>query len=241
MAKELTVEVWSDIACPWCYVGKRRLEAALARFPHRDLVRLSWHSFELDPSAPPVRDASQSYVARLAAKYGTGQAQAQGMIDRMVDTAAREGIAMDFRGIQSGNTFHAHRLLHLAKARGRQDALAERFMRAYLCEGGAIGDPTLLLRLAVEVGLDADEVSGVLSGDLYTDAVRQDQRDARQIGVDGVPFFLLGRHYAVAGAQPAELLLQALSKTWDELPEQTKILQTEGEPDGQVCGPDGCS
>lgn len=241
MAKQLTLEVWSDIACPWCYVGKRRLEGALARFSERDRVRLSWRSFQLDPSAPPVRDTSQSYAARLAAKYGTGETQAQVMIDRMVDTAAREGIAMDFRRIRPGNTFHAHRLLHLADARGLQHALTERFMRAYLSEGVAIGDPAQLLPLAVEVGLDADEVSGVLSGDLYADAVRRDQAEARELGVDGVPFFLLGRRYAVAGAQPAELLLEALNKAWQELPEPTELAREGSELDGQLCGPDGCS
>lgn len=240
MAKELTIDVWSDIACPWCYVGKRRLEAALARFPFRDQVRITWHSFELDPSAPPVRDASQSYTQRLAAKYGTGAAQAQGMIDRMVQTAALDGITMDFSHIKSGNTFHAHRLLHLAKARGLQHELAERFMRGYLSEGIAIGEPEQLLRMAVDVGLDADEVSGVLGGDLYEREVRQDQRDARELGVSGVPFFLLGRRYAVSGAQPADLLLEALTKTWEELPEPIVTLGGDT-AEGAVCGPEGCT
>lgn len=240
MAKELTIDVWSDIACPWCYVGKRRLEAALERFPHRDQVRITWHSFELDPSAPPVRDPSQSYAQRLGAKYGTGVAQAEAMIDRMVQTAALDGITMDFQNIKSGNTFHAHRLLHLAKARGLQHQLAERFMHGYLSEGLAIGEPEQLLRMAVDVGLDADEVSGVLSGDLYEREVRQDQRDARELGISGVPFFLLGRRYAVSGAQPADLLLQALTQTWQELPEPIVTLAGDT-AEGAVCGPDGCS
>jgi predicted DsbA family dithiol-disulfide isomerase len=240
MAKELTVEVWSDIACPWCYVGKRRLEAALERFEHRDQVRITWHSFELDPSAPALRDGSVSYVQRLANKYGTGEAQAKGMIDRMVQTAALDGIKMDFEHIKAGNTFHAHRLLHLAKARGRQHQLAERFMRGYLCEGLAIGDPAQLLHMAVDVGLDADEVSGVLGGDMYEKDVRQDQRDARDLGISGVPFFLLGRRYAVSGAQPADLLLEALTKTWQELPEPFATLADDA-ADGAVCGPDGCT
>jgi predicted DsbA family dithiol-disulfide isomerase len=240
MAKELTIDVWSDIACPWCYVGKRRLEAALERFPFRDQVRITWHSFELDPSAPAVRDASQSYVQRLAAKYGAGAAQAQGMIDRMVQTAAVDGITMDFTNIKSGNTFKAHRLLHLAKARGLQHQLAERFMHGYLSEGRAIGEPEQLLSMAVDVGLDADEVSGVLSGDLYEREVRQDQRDARELGISGVPFFLLGRRYAVSGAQPADLLLKALTKTWEELPEPIVTLGGDT-AEGAVCGPDGCT
>lgn len=237
MAKQLTVEVWSDIACPWCYVGKRRLEAALASFPHRDRVQVVWRAFELDPAAPAVRDESQSYAERLGKKYGTGLAQAQGMIARMVQTAAADGLAFDFERIRAGNTFLAHRLLHLAHERGVQDAVKERFLRAYMSEGEKIGDPATLLRLATEAGLDHDEVSGLLSTDLYADEVRADEEEARQIGVDGVPFFLLGRRYAVPGAQPAELLLQALQKAWDELPDTSETLLAEG----PVCGPDGCA
>ena len=237
MSKKLGVEVWSDIACPWCYVGKRRLEAALSRFPHARDVVTTWHAFELDPSAPAIRDAQPGYAARLAKKYGTGVAQAQGMIDRMVRIAAAEGLPFDFERIRPGNTFKAHRLLHLAKLRGLQGPLKERLLRGYLSEGEPIGDDGALLRLAAEVGLDADEVQSVLSSDLYTDQVRADEREAHALGVDGVPFFVIGDRYAVAGAQPAELLLQALTRAWDELPEAPERL----EGDGAVCGPDGCA
>ncbi|MDB4989933.1 MAG: dsbA [Myxococcaceae bacterium] len=237
MAKQLTIEVWSDIACPWCYVGKRRLEAALRDFPHRDRVEVVWRAFELDPSAPAVRDVSQSYAERLAKKYGTGVAQAGGMIKRMVDTASADGLDFDFEQIRPGNTFLAHRLLHLARERGVQDAVKERFLRAYMTEGEKIGDADTLVRLATEAGLDHDEVIALVETDLYADEVRADEQEARQIGVDGVPFFLLARRYAVPGAQPTELLLQALNKTWDELPEQFETLVAEG----AVCGPDGCA
>ena len=241
MAKQLTVEVWSDIACPWCYIGKRRLETALEKFPHRDQVKVVWHAFELDPSAPAVRDSSQSYPERIAKKYGTDVAQASAMMQRVVDTAKAEGLDFDFEIARSGNTFLAHRLLHLAKERGLQDAVKERFLRAYLCEGEKIGEPETLARLATEAGLDADEVHGLLSTDLYADAVLADELEARQIGVDGVPFFLLGRRYAVPGAQPAELLLQALNKAWDELPESFETLDSGTAAEGAVCGPDGCA
>ncbi|HEX8114772.1 MAG TPA: DsbA family oxidoreductase, partial [Kofleriaceae bacterium] len=190
MAK-LRIDIWSDIACPWCYVGKRRLEQALARFSHRDDVEVVWRAFELDPSAPRVRDTRQSYAERLARKYGTTPAQAQAMIDRMVDTAAGDGLALRFDHIRPGNTFDAHRLLHLAHERGVQDALKERLLRAYLTEGQVIGEPDVLAPLAREVGLDEREVADLLAGDRCAAEVRQDEALARELGITGVPFFVL--------------------------------------------------
>ena len=218
MSKKLSIEVWSDIACPWCYVGKRRLEHALAQFPHRDSVQLVWRAFELDPSAPALRDSDTPYVERLARKYGTPVPQAQAMIQRIVDTGAAEGLALNFDHIRPGNTFNAHRLIHLAKERGLQNELKERLLSAYFSEGRAIGDADTLHNLTVAVGLDSDEVQGVLSTDLYANEVRADEAEARDIGVSGVPFFLLGRRYAVSGAQSSELLLEAITKAWHELP-----------------------
>jgi predicted DsbA family dithiol-disulfide isomerase len=238
MAKKLHVDVWSDIACPWCYVGKRRLEAALQRFEHAGDVVTTWHAFELDPSAPAVKDPRAPYAERLAKKYGTGVAQAQGMIDRMVGIAAGEGLPFDFEHIRPGNTFNAHRLLHLAKLRGVQGRLKERLLRGYLSEGEPIGEGAALLRLATEAGLDASEVEDVLASDQYADEVRADEHRAHALGVDGVPFFVIGNRYAVAGAQPAELLLQAEERAWDEQPDKPQRLDAEGE--ASVCGPDGC-
>src|SRR5262245_12726352 len=174
MAK-LRIDIWSDIACPWCYVGKRRLEGALANFAHRAEVEIAWRAFELDPSAPRVRDTEQSYAERLARKYGTTPAQGQAMIDRMVATAAADGIEMRFDHIRPGNTFDAHRLLHLAHERGCQDALKERMLRAYMTEGQAIGDPEALLVLAREAGLDEREARELLDGDRYAAEVRTDE------------------------------------------------------------------
>jgi len=236
MAKQLSVDVWSDIACPWCYIGKRRLEQALGGFPQRDAVRIHWRAFELDPNAPAQRDVSTSYAERLAAKYGSAVSQAQQRIDQMVEVAAADGLPFDFEHIRPGNTFHAHRLLHLANERGLQDALKERFLRGYLCEGAPIGDPATLLQLSREVGLDADEVETLLAGDAHATAVRLDEREAQQIGVSGVPFFRIGSRYAVSGAQPAELLLRALERAWAELPEPLEVLHA----DAATCGPHGC-
>jgi predicted DsbA family dithiol-disulfide isomerase len=233
---KLRIDIWSDIACPWCYVGKRRLEQALARFAHRDDVEVVWRAFELDPSAPRVRDPQQSYAERLARKYGTTPAQGQAMIDRMVDTAAADGLALRFDHIRPGNTFDAHRLLHLAHERGVQDALKERLLRAYLTEGQAIGEPDVLASLAREVGLDDREVADLLAGDRCAAEVRQDEALARELGISGVPFFVLAGRLGVSGAQPADVLLGALDRAWREFcpPEIVPIVE------GAVCGPDGC-
>ena len=146
--KQLRVDVWSDIACPWCYVGKRRLEAALARFPHKSAVSVVWRAFELDASAPKQVDASMSQAERIAEKYGTSTSQAQAMIDRMVGVAKADGLEFRFDTIRSGNTFDAHRLLHLPEAEGVQDALKERLFHAYFSEGESMSDPATLARLA---------------------------------------------------------------------------------------------
>ena len=235
--KRLDVQIWSDIACPWCYVGKRRLETALARFPHREDVAVSWRAFELDPSAPRVRDPAISYAQRLADKYGTSVTQAEAMIRSMTETAAADGLDFRFDTIRPGNTFDAHRVLHLAAARGKGDAAKERFLRAYLSEGEPIGDPEALIRLASEVGLDGDEVRATLAGDAYAREVRHDQAEAQAMGIRGVPFFVFDRRYGVSGAQPSEVLLRVLTRVWDELPETAPVVIAEG----AVCGPDGCA
>ena len=235
----LRIDIWSDIACPWCYVGKRRLEQALARFAHKDDVAIVWRAFELDPSAPRVHDTQQSYAERLAGKYRTSSAQAQAMIDRMVETAARDGLELRFDRIQPGNTFDAHRLLHLAHDRGKQDALKERFLRAYLTEGQAIGEPEVLVPLAREVGLDEAEVRDVLGGDRYTAEVRRDEALARELGIHGVPFFVIAGRYGVSGAQPSDVLAGALDRAWSEL-RGKEPEESERFAEGAVCGPDGC-
>jgi predicted DsbA family dithiol-disulfide isomerase len=211
----LSVEIWSDVVCPWCYIGKRRFESALAQFPHRDEVEVTWHSFELDQSAPASRTGPR--VEMLAAKYGMSVEQAAAMHDQMTQTAAAEGLEFDFDNAKDGNTFDAHRLIHLAAEHGVQDAAEERLMRAYFTEGEPIGDRETLIRLAAEIGLDAGEARRVLESDAYAGAVRADEDLAHRLGISGVPFFVIDRRYGVSGAQPAELLLQALERAWEEL------------------------
>jgi predicted DsbA family dithiol-disulfide isomerase len=205
----LRVDVWSDIACPWCYVGKRRIEAALARFPHE--VELVFRSFELDPNAPRTRsDASQAEY--LAKKYRVPLAQAQQMIDRMTRTGAEDGIEFRFDRVRSGNTFDAHRVLHLAREKGVQVAAKERFMRGYFSEGVAIGDADAIVPLAVDVGLAESEVRDVLAGDRYAADVRGDEQLAAELGIGGVPFFVIGGRLGVSGAQSPDVLLGALEQ-----------------------------
>jgi predicted DsbA family dithiol-disulfide isomerase len=230
----LNVQVWSDIACPWCYVGKRRLEAAIARMPSPADVEVVWRAFELDPSAPRVQAPETSYAERLAHKYRATVAQADAMIDRMTTVAAGEGLSFRFDRIQPGNTFDAHRVLHLARERGVQGAVKERLLRAYMTEGEPIGDPDALARLSAEAGLDAAEVRKVLASDAYAAEVRADEEEAHELGIHAVPFFILGGEYGLSGAQPVELMHEALMQAWQEAAPREEL------PEGAVCGPEGC-
>jgi predicted DsbA family dithiol-disulfide isomerase len=229
--RSVPVQVWSDIACPWCYVGKRRLEAAIARMPSPRQVQVVWRAFELNPGAPAV-EPPQPYAERLARKYRTSAAEAQRMIDRMAAVAEADGLTFRFDRVRPGNTFDAHRVLHLAHERGIQDAVKERLLRAYMTEGEPIGDRETLARLAAEAGLDRDEVGSALASDAYAEAVRADEAAAARFGISGVPFFVIGQ-YGVSGAQPVELLHEVLTKALDEAPERVAA-------EGAVCGPEGC-
>jgi predicted DsbA family dithiol-disulfide isomerase len=210
----MQVEIWSDVVCPWCYIGKRRFEAAMETFEHRDQVTVLWRSFELDPTAPRERDVDgPTYIAE---KYGTTREQAVAMQQNVVDTAAGAGLEMRFDIARSGSTFDAHRLLHLAASEGLQMQLKECLMRGYFTEGEPIGDPAALERMAVSVGLAADQVSDVLRGDSYTAEVRDDEHTASALGIRGVPFFVVDRVYGASGAQPPEALGELLRKAWAE-------------------------
>jgi predicted DsbA family dithiol-disulfide isomerase len=231
---KLRVDVWSDIACPWCYVGKRRLEAALERFPHRDDVEVIWHAFELDPGAPKERDPSVSYAERLGKKYGRTTTQAEAMLARTTETARGDGLDLRFDRVRSGNTFDAHRLVHLGLVNGKQDEVKERLFAAYMTEGELISDPNTLARIAGEAGLSEDEASAMLASDTYVREVRADEALANELGITGVPFYVLGGKYAVSGAQPPELFFQGLTKAWDEAVTEAPLQE------GAACGPDGC-
>ncbi len=212
----MQVEIWSDVVCPWCYVGKRRFEEALAGFEHRDEVQVRWRSFELDPEAPG--ELQGELAAHLARKYGRSIEQARAMQQQLTDVGAGEGLDFRFDQARSGKSFEAHRLLHLAGAHNLQDAMKERLLRAYFTEGELISDTSLLKRLAGEVGLPAGSVDDLFSTDRYADEVREDEQTAAGSGIRGVPFFLVDRRLGVSGAQPAEVLGELLRQGWEERP-----------------------
>jgi len=209
----MKVEIWSDVVCPWCYIGKRRLETALAGFAHREQIEVVWRSFELDPNAPRVQEGDPA--TRLASKYGMSRQQAIAAQDHLTSVARDDGLEFHLATAQSGNSFDAHRLVHLAAEYGLGDQMKERLFSAYLVEGQAIGDLDTLICLAGEVGIDETRANDVLRGDEYAAQVRADEAEARDFGISGVPFFVIDRTYGISGAQPAETLADALAKAWE--------------------------
>ncbi|MFJ3923524.1 DsbA family oxidoreductase [Streptomyces sp. NPDC090022] len=228
----MRVEIWSDIACPWCYIGKARFTKGLAAFAHRDEVEVVFRSFELDPHS--AKGDAVPVVEMLARKYGRTLEQARGMEAHVAVNARSEGLAYRTEGRLHGNTFDIHRLLHLAAARGRQEELLDLAFRANFAEDRSVFDPETLVALAVEAGLDEAEAREVVAdGTAYADAVRADEREASELGVNAVPFFVLDRRYGISGGQPAEVFTQALEQAWagreTDLPA----------PAADACEPDG--
>ncbi len=208
----MKIEIWSDVVCPWCYVGKRRFEAALSRFAHADQVAVEWRSFELDPSAPARVDMPMTAI--LQRKYGMTEEQARQANADMTSLAASVGLEYHLDQVQVGNTFDAHRLIHLAAAHGLGDAMKERLLAAYFTEGESPSDHVTLARLAVETGLDKEEVVATLEGEAFSVEVRNDEKRAASLGATGVPFFVIDEAYGVSGAQSADVLLGALETAW---------------------------
>ena len=244
----MRIDIWSDVVCPFCYIGRRRLQAALDEFEHADQVEITWHSFELDPTTRA--GANTPVTETLAAKYGITAAQVEQQHAAMAEQAQQLGLTYNGKETLNANTFDAHRLVHHAgvqvNGRGIADRLEQRFMKAYFTDGQAVDDHAVLTDLAVEVGLDEAEVRDVLSGDRYAEDVRRDEQAARQLGISGVPFFVFAEKYAVSGAQPQEVFAQALAKAWEET-QQSPFQMVVGNPAGNEgagnseCGPAGCS
>lgn len=225
------IDVWSDILCPFCHLGRRHLELALEQFEHADEVGVVWHSFQLDRNAPAVDDRPQT--ERVAEKYGTSIEQMRVQHTRMAEDAAAVGLDFQWERLVGGNSYDAHRLLHYARSLDLEGAVTDRVMRAWFSEGAAIGDPETLVRLAVESGLDEPAVRALLAGDDFGIDVRTDAALAAQIGISSVPMFVLDQKYGVAGAQPVDVLLQSIRQVWD-------LQGTEPEmPAGGGCG-GGC-
>jgi predicted DsbA family dithiol-disulfide isomerase len=204
----MKVEIWSDVVCPWCYIGKRRFERALAGFDAAGAVEVHWRSFQLNPEQPRgVRTTHDEY---LAAKMGATVEQVRKLNERVVALAADEGLDYHFETYKVINTFDTHRVAHLARANGLDDQAQERLLRAQLVEGEVLDDADTLVRLGGEIGLDPAEVRHVLATDAYGDDVRHDLAEARALGINGVPFFVIDRRFGVSGAQPAEVFLETL-------------------------------
>jgi predicted DsbA family dithiol-disulfide isomerase len=233
----MKVEIFSDVVCPWCAVGKRRFETALAQFAHAGEVDVVWRAYELDPSAPTRRDGE--YADHLARKYGMTREQAVAANERLTATAAAEGLEFHFERARPGNTFDAHRLLHYAREAGPgvQDALKERLFVAYFTEGAAIGERETLLRLAADVGLDTQESADILAGDRYADEVRADEREALELGVTGVPFFVIDGKFGIPGAQDAPSILSVLERAWTK----AHPLEVAVPASGSACEGDSCA
>ena len=226
----MQVEVWSDVVCPWCYIGKRKLETALSRFAHADEVEVVWRSFQLDPSIPEGH--TEATLPALAAKYGRSVEEMAQMQRRVEEVAAGEGLEYHLAQGISGNTLLAHQLIHLAAEHGLGGAMKERLLHAHFTEQRSVFDLDALVQLAVEVGLDADEARAALTDRRYLAAVHEDIETARALGATGVPFFVVDRKYGAAGAQPAELLLQILERAWAEANPLITVPAAEGCEDG---------
>jgi predicted DsbA family dithiol-disulfide isomerase len=235
----MKIEVWSDFVCPFCYIGKRRLEKALEEFPYRDQVEVVFKSFELDPYAS--RNTNLTIHELLAKKYGTSIEQAKRMNEGVAEQAASVGLDFEFDTMIPTNTLDAHRMAKFAESKGKGAELTERLLKAYFTDSKHIGDHETLTELAIEAGLNRQEVESILTGNDYEEAVRADEAEAREIGVQGVPFFVLNRKYAISGAQPTEVFVGALQKVWEEENAKT-TLQPISTVDGQgaVCTDDGC-
>ncbi len=231
----MKVEIWSDVACPFCYIGKRSFEEALSNFSNNEQVEVEYRSFELDPKAP--KDIQQDVYDMLAAKYGMSRDKAKEMNQNVSRMAEMVGLKMEFDTMVLTNTFDAHRLTHLAEKHGKRSEMTEQLFKAYFTDSKHVGDHEELTDLAEAIGLNKQEVLDVLTSSAYSTEVRAEERDAQQLGVNGVPFFVINRKLGISGAQSADYFLNALKQAWAEEPKLT-ILTNE---DGSVCKDDGCS
>ena len=236
----MKIEIWSDVVCPWCYIGKRRIENALAEFEHADEVEVHWRSYQLDPGAPT--EPTEGTTAMLARKYGQSPEGAQQMQDRVEAVAAEEGLVYRLSQTLHLNTVDAHRLIHLAHEQGGnelQGRVKEALLAAYFTEGRNVADHAVLRDVAQAAGLDAARVEEVLGSREFEADVHADVAQAQAYGASGVPFFVVDEKYGVSGAQPTEVFTQVLERAWSESRPKIEVLATGA--DGQECGPDGCA
>jgi predicted DsbA family dithiol-disulfide isomerase len=232
----MKVEIWSDIVCPFCYIGKRKFEKALKDFSHKEDVEIVWRSFQLDPDLKRV--PGQPVHEYMAKRKGISPEEAKEMYSYMANMAAEVGLHYDFDNAKINNTLDAHRLSHFALENGKQNEIEEKLFAAYYTQGKDIGDLETLVQIGESVGLEAEKVRAILQSDTYKENVHQDQYEAQQVGVRGVPFFVFNNRYAVSGAQPSEVFLQTLEQTWNET-EKPKPTPIAGDPNADACDIDG--
>lgn len=237
MNHTLNIQIWSDIMCPFCYIGKRRIEEALQNFKHKDLVTIEWKSFQLDANFIAAPD--DNIIDHLAEKYRKDSDWAQIMIDNMTQNAKNAGLDFHFEKAILANSFHAHRLLHLAKKYNLANELEELLFKAYLTDGKNVNDLDTLSKLGKEVGIDSEEIKQVLESNEYAKEVQQDIEQAQAIGVQGVPFFVFDNKYAISGAQPATTFLQTLERVWQEGNFDSKVTMVNTTKENS-CDIDGC-
>ncbi|EFM08640.1 DSBA oxidoreductase [Paenibacillus curdlanolyticus YK9] len=233
----MQIEVWSDFACPFCYIGKRRLEAGLEQFEHKNHVDVVYRSFELalDADVHIPHDVHDM----LAQKYGMTREKAVEMNANLTEQAAQVGLDFRFDTLVLTNTFDAHRLSHFGGHYGKRSEVTELLLRAYFTDSKHLGDHATLLDIAEEAGLDREEAAEALRSGRFADAVRAEEQEANQLGVRGVPFYVINRKYAVSGAQPPEVFLQALQQAWEDA-NPIQLVNTGGSAAG-VCTDDGCA
>ncbi|MBG6110820.1 protein disulfide-isomerase [Flavobacterium sp. CG_23.5] len=237
MDNKLKVQIWSDIMCPFCYIGKRRIEEALNLFEHKEAVEIEWKSYQLDASF--IASTDDNMVEHLAAKYRKDNDWAQNMLDNMTQNAKTAGLDFHFEKSVLANSLNAHRLLHLAKKHSLANDLEELLFKAYLTEGKNVNDINTLTELGIQVGLDSEAIAQVLNSDKYAEEVKEDQEEANAIGVQGVPFFVFDNKYAISGAQPATSFLETLEKVWQEGKFDSKVTLLDT-TSGNSCDINGC-
>lgn len=238
MNHTLNIQIWSDIMCPFCYIGKRRIEEALQNFKHKDSVAIEWKSFQLDANF--IAEPDDNIIDHLAEKYRKDTDWAQTMIDNMTQNAKNAGLDFHFEKAILANSFHAHRLLHLAKKYNLTNELEELLFKAYLTDGKNVNDLDTLSKLGKEVGIDSEEIKQVLESNEYAKEVQQDIEQAQAIGVQGVPFFVFDNKYAISGAQPATTFLQTLERVWQEGNFDSKVTMVNTTKENS-CDIDGCA
>lgn len=230
----MKIDIWSDVRCPFCYIGKHKFEKALEQFPQKKEINVEWHSFELDPGLKT--DPSVNTFEHLAKNKGISVQEAKQMTQYAAAAAKEVHLTLDFEKAVVANSFNAHRLIQLAKKAGLANEVEEKLFRAHFVEGKNIDDPAVLTEIALAAGIDEKEMAQMLGSDAYETAVREDEERAGMLGIRGVPFFVLNNKYAVSGAQSPEVFLQALQQSWEEFEQEKKPLIIH---EGKNCSVDG--